>query len=476
MILVPNHRQRLSGNNILLLLFVGLLFGCNLTKKTVDKPKSADEEELEEIIGSRKYNTETGEFEYQTVYREKMDTVSWNAPSNPATPIEYPENTQVLEHATSEQKDRYKLVLMIPFMSQMVNTSAKQFNNKYEPPVQFYAGVKMALKERSYGATAFEVEVMDTRLSEHHTRQIIVREAFSNVDVVLAPWRSNNLKIVDQQSKNEDFLCVSPIFPSSNIATENPNHIQINPSTETHARATMAYVKRAYPDENIVLIDRNASNIEPFQLAHFEIEGSKDVDSIKQIIVDESDPKFNELDLSEHLIPGEITVFVVPVSRRSAENFAQQILRLIDVAKNMTNEKVVVFGMENWQNFKKINYDRFESLNLHLTSSSYIDRNRADVREFARSFFAEYGAFPQEEAYKGYDIANFLTEQLERNGTKFQYKLDQTEYNGLHTSYRFEPIYNSEDPAQETYDYIDRFENKFVHVLKFEEFQYKKVR
>ena len=131
-------------------------------------------------------------------------------------------------------------------------------------------------------------------------------------------------------------------------------------------------------------------------------------------------------------------------------------------------------AMPRWENYKNVDPDYFMNLHVHISNSAYINHNNFNIQEFKRSFFNEYGMPPTTEAYKGYDVALYFGRMLNEHGTGLLQQLPLHQDQMLHARLEFMPTYTA-DSKGEGQSIINQFENKYVHILRFHNFQFVKV-
>jgi hypothetical protein len=181
--------------------------------------------------------------------------------------------------------------------------------------------------------------------------------------------------------------------------------------------------------------------------------------------------EFGELDLSQYIQEDRTTVFIVP--SYSNETFVSNLMRQVEIAK--VKNDVVMYGMPRWMEFERISFDYFENLQLHVSTANFIDKEDIKTKEFITKFYEKYGALPREEAFRGYDITLYSGRQLMKHGMYFKDVIDREDQQMLSTKYEFERFITPEDAANERFDKINYIENKFVNILKFEDFHFQKV-
>jgi len=149
------------------------------------------------------------------------------------------------------------------------------------------------------------------------------------------------------------------------------------------------------------------------------------------------------------------------------------LLRKLDVDNN-DYQTATVYGMPQWMNYERIDFDYYEKLNVHVSSSSFIDNLNPDIRAFKRRYFDRFGEIPNEEAYAAYDLTTYFGQMITKHGTLFQLQLEANPQQLLHTKVDFRRVILPSANALEL-PRIERWENKYVNILKFQNYRFNKV-
>lgn len=492
MTLVPNLRQRSNGNSIwLFFILVALLFSsCSLLKKADDgRTSQKNQGELDEIQGKRKYNPATGKYEYDTEVTEKMDTIVWqNGRPGDAPPITSPTGAGSTDdeglvgkydprsgnyfNVESPKLPNYNVTLLLPFLTNQFSETSNQLPRNSSWALNFYGGAKMALKRLDQEGIKLRVKVVDTQASETQTNRLLETTELLNADLIIGPYRQRNVQLVASFAKQYKKPMVSPHSASLSVAEENPYYIQVNPSLRTHCEAITREVRRQFTADQVVLLCRNnpieQSALKYFQEANYAYEGTISTPRFQELVLNNFSPdSINTLNFGPYLKDNKTTVFIIPSWQD--ESFVFNVLRRINVSKQFRN--VVVFGMPQWINFDRITPDYFERLNVHISTANFVDRHSEAVKFFKQEYYNTYGTLPGEEAYLGFDTVLFFGRMIHKYGSKFQYYIDRENEKYLHTSFKFEPVIVPVATAED-FSRVDRFENKFVNILKFENYQF----
>jgi ABC-type branched-subunit amino acid transport system substrate-binding protein len=480
MISVRNLRLRLSGNRASLLLFLTLLFfsSCDLFRKVPKDPgQNTDQEELDVIEGRRVYNSETGKWEYETVITEPMDTVEWTiTPEEERPPISSEETDRVREELeeSEERKFDFKLAFLLPFLTNRFDPLADEIDPRSELFLHFYEGAKLALDTLNDLDIKMEVYAFDTKASPREVVSLLQRPEMEEMDVLIGPYRSNNIELAARFAQVNEKVIISPFSPEENLTANNPHFIQITPSLRSHSRAIMNHVHQNHPQKKIVLVVRDkpeeVQRLPMFQEANILAAGSSMVDSLQEFVVPEDEEDFREKELTGFITEGDTTIFVLP--SWSNESFIYSFLRRLNIDR--LDNPVVVYGMPQWRKFNLISYDYYEELNVHISASRFIDRKDEQVKQFQRRFYEKYGAIPLEEAFLGYDVALFIGKMLDRYGLRFTETLDQEVGEYLHNNFHFERVAPSDPDVEIDPDRFEYYENRHVNMLRFKGYQFQK--
>jgi len=498
MISVPNLRQPLNGSKwFLIFVAFSMLTSCELFRPVqtgaqqpvpeAAKPKPTDRE-LDAIQGRRVYDPSTGT--YVTVENapvEKMDTLRWTtvainpdqiikssgdtyAGTSPTPPTRTTE-IRTDERTNSKILSAYNVSIVLPFLTDRFSTTSGLPQNS-DWALGFYGGVRLALEELERDNIKLNVSVIDDRASDTYTPQLLRTNAdLRAAHLIIGPYRREVARQIADFAQTNDKTVISPYTTSDSVTMNNPNYIQVNPSLRTHCEALTRHARQRFRPEQIVLVARNREidRFAFFQQENAVISNGRNVRRFREYVVPENAEVSSGQLLS--LMQTDTTVFMVP--SWSTEAFVNSFLRKLESAKR-DNQAVIVYGMPQWMEYETIEYDVFERLNVHVSSSTFTDPLSPDVQFFKRRFFDRYGAVPRDEAYLGYDVTLFSGKMLKKYGTKFQYYLESEPTQVLHTRFDFERVVNIPATTANVENLpIQRFENKFVNILHFRDYQFK---
>lgn len=471
-----------------------LLFSsCELFRVAgAGEPEDKDKEELDPIQGRRIYDPETGTYVLVDVGpTEKMDTIRWKErPEDSYPPITSEAEFVIDEEGGKEEgKDmgttgpydsrllsRYNVAVLLPFLSNRFTDETEEIEiGLTEWTLHFYGGVRLALDDLDAEGISLNVSVIDTEASTGVLNQRMrENEELSEAHLIIGPYRRDNVRLAAEFARKEGNVLVSPYSASSRLSDRNPNYIQVSPSLRTHCVAITRHARARYRTDQIVLVSRDneveKQRLDFFQEEHFRLAGSRSVPKFRELIIEE-DENLSDTDLLMQVEFPDTAVFILP--SWSSEAFVYDFLRKLDLARN-NFAHIVVYGMPQWMEYEQIDFDYYAKLNVHVSSNIYLDHLSTDIKFFKRRFYERYGAPPQPEAFIGYDVMHYFGNMLNEHGTRFQYMMEREPREVLHTIFDFERVtlVSASDFDQENLP-IEQFENKFVNILRFEDYQFK---
>ena len=486
MISVQNLRLPSNGNRktFLFLLLASLSISCELfqpVQSTAEK-KNEDSETLDPIQGNRIFDATTGEWVVvKDMPTEPMDTVRWKEiPENISPPITStgtysgtdPGPIEKNNQYGSEFFSTYNVVVLLPFLTDRFNSQSGEIDPNSNWAIHFYGGLKMALNELSGEGVSLNVSALDTKVDESQLGQLLrSNQDLQKAHLIIGPYRQNNIKAVADFAARSDISLVSPYSAATDLTSANPNYIQVSPTLNTHCEVITRHALSHYRPDQIVLVSTDdpaeKERLRFFQEAYFRQAGSRNAEKLEEYVVSSSGSDFSNLDVMPFIQLKDTTVFLIPSWN---ESFIYSFLRKADLSKEPYHE-VVVYGMPQWMFFDHIDPDYYEKLHVRVSSNYYLDPLAPSVQFFKRRYFDQYGTIAPMEAYLGYDVMLYFGRMLKKHGTKFQYLMDGEPAQVLHTRYEFEQVVIPSTTGAEQLP-IQRFENKFVNILKFEDYQF----
>jgi len=398
---------------------------------------------------------------------EPIDTVRWTDPANPKPPIQNGPGRRPNNETGNFSKETYRVALLLPFLTNQAQEGTVPEKSKLG--LQFYTGVKIALEAHSKaGGPNIQLDVYDTQASDADFQAVLNNRNLAKAQVLVGPIRNAHVQRAAEWAKTNRKILISPESPSSGIATQQPDFIQINPSLRAHCEMIAQYVNARMKNSTVTLLckQKEADRLPYFQ-DYLKAIGAA---AYGEMIVPDETLNFDKTNFAPFFKPGKTAVFILPTW--ASQDFVMAFFRKLKAVKG--NNAVAVFGMPQWKNFESIDPEYLLALNVHITAASYIAYQSPEIQAFQQAFYDKTGTIPDEDGFNGYDITRWLCTMLGNHGLSFPERLQGNDQHLLHGNFHMVPVFNDGvvGDAFKPYDYM---ENKFVHILQFKKYGFEPV-
>ena len=127
-------------------------------------------------------------------------------------------------------KRRYRIAVILPFMSRSFTPSpTKEIPASSLKAVELYEGISMAIDSLQY-KLSMQVDVFDSMRDTQVIRKLINSDTLLNVDAIIGPVTSQNVRMLAQYAKDNKIYLISPLNSRDDLTEDNPFYIQVNPS------------------------------------------------------------------------------------------------------------------------------------------------------------------------------------------------------------------------------------------------------
>jgi ABC-type branched-subunit amino acid transport system substrate-binding protein len=368
----------------------------------------------------------------------------------------------------------YELAVLLPFLAGQYLSPESSDNAVAEWAMQYYSGMKLALDQLGQEGMRLKVTVMDTKADTNEVYRLIRRPELNRAQLLIGPYKRDNIRILAEYAKRNGKPMISPYSAVGSLTRDNPNYVQFIPSLESHCRALLKDALAEFRPEDVVLVARNI----PAEQACLEFlrkaNRERGFSSIREVQVPAEDKNFTSVSLRTYLQGKSQVALIIP--SWADETFIFYFLRAVRNAKS-AGQNVVVYGMPQWMDYEQMELELYEQCKVRISQVSFLDDQSPELLNFRRSFYQAYGTIPAPEAVAGFDHTLYYGRLLGSYGMGFVNRLESSPGMGLHTRFEFAPITSvSTVPGSEQYGNVQRFENRYVHILEFANSQFRPLR
>ncbi|MCB0686004.1 MAG: ABC transporter substrate-binding protein [Saprospiraceae bacterium] len=446
MILVPNLQRLLSGSKHLVFLLVStlLLGGCGIfgpASKTSNKDEDSD------VVSGTPERSPS-----------PVDTIKWKVLTEDQAP-------PITERATAREtefKDIYNVVLLAPLSARRLQSVSDRPSVRMIRMMEFLIGMQYAV-QNCLQDVKVKLEVIDTDEDPDFIKNFMDIPAIIDADIIVGPYFTDRVEAVSQYALEHDQVVVSP-WNTVTLQEANPYYIQLRPSLKSHAERIAGFVEENYASNEIMLMTKNdPRDIET--LAFFQ-EGATTLDSLRfpqKIVYD-----IGSSDLTDSLVTyiqeGGYRRFIVPVW--SDEPFVIAALSKLNFAKG--EEEVTVFGLPQWMEMSRMDYDYFENLHVHLSSTRPVEYRSADAKALRSNFAEQYGDIPGTDTYYGMNVMKWIAQLLKTEGVDITTGLAR-EILDIDEEFQFVGVFGEDGES------IHHYENQKVSIIRFVNYKFEEV-
>jgi hypothetical protein len=402
----------------------------------------------------------------------RVDTILWEEDI-----VEIPEirEEDLYKKYGSEFLDIYRVSVILPLeTSSLVEDLSTLKSDLSFRFINYYAGIQLALEDLSKKGLSLEVKVHNSSLKSNDGRQFMYELNKFDPHLIIGPYERDLLKEIAAYGKRKMIPVISPWQSSSKIAAKNPYYIQLKPDIKTYYKTMVSSLDKRYIPEQVYLVAREnnrseITRINYLQEVHRSATPSGDgFAEYNNFLVEEDSlslgvTAFDSLFVDQFY--REIAVVIPNWSYRD-EQFIYSCLRKLNAEKQEI--RVNVYGMPIMLESDKIGYNLFKSLNMKVVLQGYVDKNDLRVQQFKNRFYETFSALPVNDAFEGYDVMNYIGNNLLVHGTRFQYFLPGSLQQFVQTSFEISPKLLDETILLEDLDDVDYFENSHLDVWEFQ--------
>lgn len=353
--------------------------------------------------------------------------------------------------------DSYGIAVFVPlYMEESLGGSLPRKESKLqEIAYHFYEGVKMAVDSlKDYGLNA-QVFVIDVNGNDKSLEEVFNSPEMQNVQLVIGPFQKSQVIEASRLCLERGIHMVVPVSQSNKILIDQPNVSKAHPSYYTQMEMLALDVIQNHKDDNIILFNsmgtKDALMVKAFKssfengLAELSPRPINTLQEVKSSVK-------NVGNINALLKYGVTNVIVVP----SKDKIAVQDI-FTQLTRSQDNKYMVkVYGIEEWWDYKFIDFDSKKRFHLTIATPSYIDYSNSEISNFVKNFKNELSIEPNKYAFSGYDIMTYYGKGLLQFGRAFPAYFDQIDQSGLLLK-----KFNYFQPDEQT-----GYENRHIYILE----------
>ena len=363
-----------------------------------------------------------------------------------------------------EKKEEYAIAFFLPFHADEANAielekiikGDAQFSNKTNVALQFYEGAILAidsLKKQNLNAKIFFYDVDEK--DSLSMIAILKKPELASMDLIIGPLYGSSFMPIANFAKEHEIAIVSPFTQVNKILFNNPYVSKVTPSITLHVEQMAHFVADTFKTQNIILINNSNTKEVSFFNA---FRNTANADLLKAGVLPSDSVKIasGHSNMQSMLSASKLNIIILPSNNQS------YVTEFISHLNSINREKfkIVLFGLQNWMNYDNLDFEYLNNLSLHIPANTFVDYKNASTQNFIQTYRSKYKTEPEMYVYQGFDVAYCFISLLQKEGSGFLKQLSAKKYSGISSNYQF-----AQFPSE------SGFENKFVYILKYKDYQ-----
>ena len=360
-----------------------------------------------------------------------------------------------------EDSSIVNIAVMLPFQFERNIEFLKKFKDEQEPQLynktkiflELYQGIKMAVDSAVESGLNVQLFVFDTKADTSEIRSIINQPVIQHMDLIIGPGFTNTFVFAANLLRNQGIPMISPFSKKEAVLKGNPSAIRIVPSEKSHFKAIGKYVSENLLDQNIIIAMQDENDQANANVIQREIiANSLLIDSLDTVI-----PKITQgIYVPIENLKDSVQNIIILANNKEA--FASKIVAKL--VPQSSKKVIKLFGLDDLKEYKNIEVDYWDSLNIHISSSNEVKYGYPLADNFIRQYFKMYYSEPSSYAFTGYDFTLIVLNQLLYNQKYAHNKLVGSYFVGGLRDYEFK--YNGDNNG---------ISNNSVFVYKYSNFK-----
>lgn len=386
------------------------------------------------------------------------------------------DSTKPLLNRPTMRAEVYKVAVILPFFvykNKKIQENPdprkpKDIYGKSLNTLDFYGGVLSAVDSLKSQGVSVELFVYDTNGDSASVAKILQKPEMKTVQLIIGPFYTKNISQVTEFGKTHNIHTVTPVSQSSKKLLDTPGLSKATSSSSTQVDYLAGFIAEKYGNENVVMV-RSKDEKDRFLEDIFEHRFNAEIGKNKNAYRDSlSIGKAGNHDIktlaANKFKADKLNIIVLPSDDRA---FVSHFFTMIAALRPRIygDYRFMIFGLEDWKGYHGIDVDSRQRFNLHLTSPYYCDYDAQETIDFYRYYRSKNkGLDPGEMSLLGFDITYYYLLGLQTYGTGFFQQFPDVNFDPMLTDFRLKQ-------QKQT----DGFENNVVYILKYEDYQLKKV-
>ncbi|MCF8298562.1 MAG: LysM peptidoglycan-binding domain-containing protein [Saprospiraceae bacterium] len=374
------------------------------------------------------------------------------------------ENIKIISDCkNSRKKSSYNVAILLPLYLYEIDDINVETEMDIPKPsefrsfnyIQFYEGIIIAVDSLKKLGLSVKLYVYDTKKDSTQTSKIIQKPIFKEMDLIIGPLYTKNFKIVADFAQDNKIKIINPFSSKIDLSKSYSHVIKIMPTLKSTYNQISEFIIDSFPGSTVLVVHNGNPKDSIFldNVTTIFNENFKENQKINFKIINYKDGGFASLQSNFSKTENNIIITLI-----NNETFISSYLTALNKIRD--NYKLIIFGSEEWTEFRVVEIDHLNNLNLHVYDNFFVDYQDEDVKNFVRRFREKYETEPNSLAFQGYDIGFYFLTALMKYGVDFENCFSEIKVKTLQNDYDFRQL--SGDCC---------FQNQYINIYRFKDYK-----
>ncbi len=296
----------------------------------------------------------------------------------------------------------YEVALFLP-----LNLDSTASYNRFVSgaALDYYMGAKLALDSLSHLGLNAVFHVYDYESANENLTTILAKPELLNMDIIFAPLQQREAEIVSAFARKNDITVAFPVSMKESELLGNPNAICLSPSTANLMDQLAWIVHRHFVNQTVVLI-KGESEVDKKTDQLFLTAFRNVPSSVSKAKIIEATWK----NYQQYEFMNDEIIYIILSTDKA------KVLPLLE--KYKSNEKVHVYGLKEWLEWKEVSGTISNKFAFTYASPSYFSYHSPSVMTFHKKYRKTYSADVSRMSCLGFDATLMVCRQLVNQSNK----------------------------------------------------------
>lgn len=371
------------------------------------------------------------------------------------------------------KKDKYNIALFLPLMltknqsyldKPLRVAEVKEMYPTTKIAAGFYHGFLLAADSLTQAGLNVEIYIYDTKKDTNEVNKYLNEKEFNEMDLVVGAFYPKTIEVVSKFCKENKLPLVIPFKSNTKVLYQNPYVYKATSSNITLMNGMMDFILENYSGYNVSIIKPTmSSDMVLYEQARerFNTGVVSYTNAFNSKIIELTLGNANGRDINVKLRTDTVNIVVVPsINLKFISGVFTRLNNVLNLNPYAKEMKIIVFGLEDWNNYDDLDLKHRMRLHQHYASYRYLDYNLPKSTKMILSFRNKYGTDPDIYGVQGFDVGYYFLSAMYMYGENFNNYIENYSVDLVQNKFYF-------PRSTET----DGRENQSISIIEYSDYQ-----